>query len=54
MGFFFWMADQKQQLQIPAARFPYVWENFFGLKRFARIAEIRRFGSLRGVRSVFW
>jgi hypothetical protein len=36
MGFFFWMADQKQRVQIPAARFSYVWDHASGLECFAQ------------------
>jgi hypothetical protein len=35
----------SEWVQIPAARFSETWENFFALKRFAKIAELGRVGS---------
>jgi len=31
------MGFKRSRVQIPAARFSEAWENFFGLKRFARM-----------------
>ncbi|MEY3480062.1 MAG: hypothetical protein RIQ71_837 [Verrucomicrobiota bacterium] len=36
MGFFFGMAEQRQRVQIPAARFPHVWDHLSRLKCFAQ------------------
>jgi len=41
----------RSRVLIPAARFSEAWGNFFGEKRFAKIAGFERFGSSRGVRS---
>ena len=40
----------RSRVQIPAARFSELWENFFGLKRFAKIAKFGKFLSSRGAR----
>lgn len=39
----------RSRVLIPAARFSEAWGNFFGEKRFAKIAGFERFGSSRGV-----
>ena len=41
----------RSRVQIPAARFSEIWGNFFGLRRFAKVAKLGSFGSSRGVRT---
>ncbi len=41
----------SERVQIPAARFSDAWENFFGLKRFAKMRGFRGF-AVRGVLAV--